>query len=91
MAQSVDHMLADRGSRYGKFMDHASITQILKKIFREFDNWDKMEPDQKEALDMIAHKLGRILNGDPDYYDSWKDIAGYASLVSYRLETGESR
>jgi len=36
--------------------------------------------------DMIANKLGRILNGDPNYADSWMDIAGYAKLVADRLE-----
>ena len=35
---------------------------------------------------MICHKIGRILNGDPDYGDSWRDIAGYALLVADRLE-----
>lgn len=35
---------------------------------------------------MIAHKIGRILNGDPNYADSWIDIAGYAKLVADRLE-----
>ncbi len=39
---------------------------------------------------MIAHKLARICNGDPDYGDSWRDIAGYATLVADRLE-GVSR
>jgi hypothetical protein len=42
--------------------------------------------DQAEALDMIFHKIGRILNGDPNYADSWIDIAGYAKLVADRLE-----
>jgi hypothetical protein len=41
--------------------------------------------DQQEALDMICHKIGRIINGDPDYADSWHDIAGYAQLVADRL------
>ena len=49
-----------------------------------------MQPDQKEALFMIAHKIGRIINGDPDYADSWIDIAGYAKLVGDRLN-GEER
>lgn len=35
---------------------------------------------------MIAHKLGRIINGDPNYSDSWHDIAGYAKLVADRLD-----
>ena len=38
---------------------------------------------------MICHKIGRIVNGDPDYADSWIDIAGYAKLVADRLETGK--
>jgi hypothetical protein len=39
----------------------------------------------KEALDMVAHKIGRILNGDPTYTDSWHDIAGYSKLVEDEL------
>lgn len=35
---------------------------------------------------MICHKLARIVNGDPGYSDSWRDIAGYAMLVSNRLD-----
>ena len=34
---------------------------------------------------MIAHKIGRILNGDPNYLDSWIDIVGYAQLIVDRL------
>lgn len=44
-----------------------------------------LKPDQRECLEMIAHKIGRILNGDPHYEDSWRDIAGYATLVADRL------
>ena len=42
--------------------------------------------DQREAIDMIIHKLGRIINGNPDKVDHWTDIAGYAKLVADRLE-----
>ena len=45
-----------------------------------------VDDDQLEALDMIAHKIARIINGDPDYADSWHDIAGYAKLVADRLD-----
>jgi len=85
---SIDGMLADRGKRYGKFTEHANITQDLKCRMRSTPQWLNMSDDQKECLEMIAHKIGRILNGDPHYYDSWKDIAGYARLVSDRLELG---
>ena len=45
---------------------------------------------QAPALDMICVKLGRIVNGNPDYADNWVDIAGYAKLVSDRLRTGKT-
>ena len=48
-------------------------------------------PDQREALEMIQHKVARILNGDPTYTDNWIDIAGYATLVANRLEKEENR
>jgi hypothetical protein len=78
--------LQQRGNRYGPFTGHASITQTLKDSMRGTDNWQHLADDQKEALEMIAHKIGRILNGDPNYDDSWIDIAGYATLVANRLK-----
>jgi len=47
--------------------------------------------DQREALEMIAHKIARILNGDPNYADNWIDIAGYATLVANRLEKEDNQ
>jgi hypothetical protein len=85
----VDAILTERGTRYGKFKDHARISQGLKRQFvaqMGSSKFDGLQPDQQEALEMIFHKLARIANGDPDYADSWVDIAGYAKLVSDRLE-----
>ena len=77
----LDSTLAARGANYGKFENHAAITQQLKDVMRATPKWDKLTPPQKEALEMVAHKVGRILNGNPNFADSWHDIAGYASLV----------
>jgi hypothetical protein len=86
---SVDATLAERGNRYGKFSGHAEITQRLKEAMMMHDNcipWKtKLSRSQRESLEMIAHKIGRILNGDPNYADSWHDIAGYAKLVEDEL------
>ena len=40
----------------------------------------------RESLEMLAHKVARILNGNPDYVDSWHDVSGYATLVEKRLK-----
>lgn len=84
----IDKTLADRGSRYGTFTGHATVTQDLKSIIQlHLEQRDKvLAHDQQEALDMICHKIGRIINGDPNYDDSWIDIAGYAQLVAKRLQ-----
>ena len=81
----VQALIAERGSRYGKFADGAEIMRDLKHVMHEVDGWNNLTPSQKEALDMIQHKIGRILNGDPTYDDNWKDIAGYATLVAEEL------
>lgn len=83
----LNAILAERGSRYGTFVGHAAVTMALKGVIdAELAKRDKeLADDQQEALDMICHKIGRIINGDPDYADSWVDIAGYAQLVADRL------
>lgn len=86
----VEALITERGTRYGKFKDGAAIMQELKFVMREVDGWHQLSPSQKEALDMIQHKIGRILNGDPTYDDSWKDIAGYATLIVNELN-GEAK
>ena len=85
MSDDIDAVLAERGNRYGEFATHASITQEIKHAIRQGPRFTQLEDDMVEALDMIAHKIGRIVNGDPHYADSWVDIAGYAKLVADRL------
>ena len=83
---NIDSVLEERGARYGVFMGHAHVTQQLKGAMRQYGkNWHQLAADQLETLDMIQHKIGRILNGDPDYVDSWTDIIGYTRLVEARL------
>lgn len=84
-ADTTEQLITERGSRYGKFKYGAEIMQELKDVMREVDGWHNLTPSQREALDMIQHKIGRILNGDPTYDDSWKDIAGYATLIVNEL------
>ena len=81
----IDATLAERGQRYGSFDGHARITQNIKRAMQDSPNWEGLADDQKETLEMVAHKIGRILNGDPNYVDSWHDIIGYTKLVETRL------
>ena len=77
-------LLVERGKTHGDYTDHATITQALKFCAKDGKNWHSNPPVVKEALEMIFHKIGRILSGDPDFRDHWDDIAGYAKLVADR-------
>lgn len=83
---SVADTLAQRGTTYGRFEDHAAISQGLKAVMHKTPGWLELAPDQREALEMVQHKIARILNGNPDYIDSWHDIQGYTALVESRLK-----
>lgn len=78
---SVTKTLTERGKSYGRFDIQAAYSQLLKSTFRDSPHWDRLQPYQRESLEMIAVKLARILHGDPNHVDGWHDIAGYATLV----------
>lgn len=78
---SIETTLRERGSRYGAFVDHARLAQNLKSVMWAKPGWEDMPSAMRESLEMIQHKVARILNGDPNYIDNWHDIAGYATLV----------
>lgn len=87
----IDVTLTDRGVRYGMFGGQSFVAYTLKNTLRVHANKNnkRFSFDQAEALDMICTKLGRIVNGDPEYVDNWVDIAGYAKLVADRLQGKE--
>jgi len=75
--------LSPQGQKVYEFFrknPNASASAIAAKHGKTFAD------DQWEALEMIVHKIGRIVNGDPDVTDHWVDIAGYATLIAERLE-----
>jgi len=86
MTQNTEQILAERQKTHGEFHSHAFIAQSIKDEMRSTAAWARLIPPQQEALEMIAHKIARILNGNAYHLDHWDDIAGYATLVSKYLE-----
>lgn len=76
-----DPLLQEREKTHGSFEKNAAISQELKHIIHVRSK-DIESPSHREALDMIALKLSRILSGQADFKDHWDDIAGYAKLAS---------
>ena len=88
MSKTTEQLLAERGQTHGDYTDHATITQQLKHVInlwdKSFRSETKLNVVHRESLDMIVHKIGRILAGDPDFRDHWDVIAGYARLAAER-------
>lgn len=84
----IDVILKERRQQHGDFTDHARITQALKIVMKieSKGSFSALSEIQREALEMIQHKIGRILAGNPNLKDHWHDIAGYAKLVADRIE-----
>ena len=77
-----DPLLVTRQSTHGSFEHNARISQQFKAIMQRPFNHYVMSDVHREALDMIALKLSRILSGQADFRDHWDDLAGYAKLAS---------
>lgn len=88
-AVEIKETIIERSSKYGEFEVNSKVMQGMKKLAKTGSSWDKMSSYQKEAIEMILHKIGRIVCGDPDYIDSWHDIAGYAKLVEDILDSAK--
>jgi hypothetical protein len=88
LPKSVPETLESRATAYGTFRDNARLAQALKRAMAEHaeDMGKTFADDQWEALEMIATKVSRIINGNPDDIDQWHDIAGYATLIADRLQ-----
>lgn len=82
----IQDTLTERQATHGNFSTHALIAQSIKCQMFNAHGYGNLSAMQREALDMIAHKIARILNGNPDIHDHWHDIVGYASLVAETLE-----
>ena len=78
-------LLGSRGPTHGSYNVGARIIQALKYVIRDAPNYENLTNPQKESLDLIATKMGRILTGDPNCLDHWDDIIGYAQLISNRI------
>ena len=84
----IQSTLAERGKTHGDFSRQSQTAQSLKEVMRHTDNWENLLPHQREALELIATKISRVLNGNPVWHDTWHDMAGYSTLVANGLEKG---
>ena len=79
-------VLAEREHTHGNFAATSMIAQRFKDVSKNTPNWSGNLTDvQRETLEAIFTKIARILSGDPNHPDHWRDIEGQARLASEQL------
>jgi len=83
MTRDIMATIDERQSTHGDFDEVSLVAQNIKHLMRHY----KVLPaTHAESLDLIATKIARIVCGNPNEPDHWRDIEGYARLVRERLE-----
>jgi hypothetical protein len=88
---TITDTLNDREAKYGDFGKMAAATQAFKSVCRHAPSWPGMTAVQRESAEMIMLKMVRILYGDPLHFDSWHDVAGYATLAAEEFGAGRTK
>ena len=86
----IDRVIVEREATHGDFATYARIVQRLKNVVRYEPEFAMLEPYQREAIEHIFGKIGRIMAGNSKYTEHWLDIAGYATLVKDRLTRADA-
>jgi hypothetical protein len=78
---TTEELLSERHTTHGSFRQNACVAQQLKAVFRSAPGWSGLDDRQRESLDLIATKVGRILSGQGSFAEHWNDAAGYCQLA----------
>jgi hypothetical protein len=75
----------ERKSRYGDYSLQAVVEQRIKRAMESSTNWGSLDDVKRSSFQMIAVKISRILEGDPEYDDNYIDGEGYFRIARERL------
>lgn len=81
-------ILDEREKTHGDYKMVAKVSQHLKDALF-IGPCEQLPETHRESLEMICVKMARIVCGDHNEIDHWRDIAGYAELI-YKKELNAS-
>ena len=86
----MDPAIPNRDDQHGGVEAVGIVSQSIKLSMHIRPGWGLLSAGGQEALEMIAHKIGRILSGrDPHDRQHWEDIAGYAHAAMRSFDQTE--
>lgn len=87
LEEEVKNVVISRDSSYGGFSGISTTCQSFKEIARNCPSWEQLTPCEREGLEMILHKITRILYSPNKIRDSWVDIGGYVRATLQALDS----
>lgn len=81
---NIQATLDEREKTHGDYKSFCLIYTKLEAAATEHAV-GTLTPSQTVSISMILYKIARILNGKADTIDHWKDIEGYAALITREL------
>lgn len=88
MTQDTADILAARRKTHGEYTHHARVTQGIMRVLMSEPGYAELPDIIRETLHMTAHKMGRVVTGNPFIADHYLDIEGYNRLVRDRIVDG---
>lgn len=82
----INATLAQRNATHGDYREQAAFAQQFKRMMRAGRNWERLDFYQAQSLEAFADKISRVLCGDYNEVDHYRDVSGYATLVVRELE-----
>lgn len=86
LEEEVTNVVIARDSSYGGFSGIAETCQAMKDLARKCPSWQSLNSSEKEGIDMILHKITRILYSPKKIRDSWVDIGGYVRATLQAMD-----
>jgi len=82
----INELLEERGKTHGDIVIQSYFSQEMKSVLRASPHWKKMSSVKRECLEMVVHKIARILAGNHEERDHYYDIIGYTQLILNEIE-----
>jgi hypothetical protein len=74
----IEDIIRERDKTHGDWTRQSQLSHDLKR--RIAQEQPDLTASQYEALEMIVVKMARIVCGDANEPDHWRDLSGYATL-----------
>lgn len=79
------NIIEQRARTHGSYEQVAALSQSLKDALRS-GKFGALPSTHRESLDMICVKMARIICGDHNEPDHYRDICGYSELILRTLD-----